>query len=108
MNLLESANRFPPCLCRYVARKDHGLSPLSHRELAKISGLSKSTVATLSLKDSWNGVAIDVVVKFSRACGVDLMRPAAMVAYLRDGKKHHLTKLDKQQRKFFLRLLKRG
>lgn len=108
MTLLEKADRFPPCLCRYVARKDHGLAPLSHRELAKLAGLSKSTVADLSVKTSWAGVSIDTAVKFSQACGVDLLRPSRAVAFLRSGKKHHLTRLDRQQKKFFLRLIRRG
>lgn len=104
MTLLEIADKFPPCLCRLLARKNHGHAPLSVRELAEKTGLSKSTIAELSLRRTWSGVSIDTVVKFSQACGVDLFRPRDTVAYLRRSKRAHLKNADAQQKKFFLRL----
>lgn len=104
MTLLEVANKFPPCVCRMLARKKNGHAPLSVREIAQKSGISKSIVATLSMKDSWEGVAIEDVVQFSLACGVDLMRPAETMKYIRRSKRVHLENADPSQKKFFLRL----
>jgi hypothetical protein len=104
MTLLEVANRFPPIACRYLARKDHGWTAMSHRDLASASGLSKTKVAELSLRKTWDGVPIDVVVRFSLACGVDLMRPKRTLAYLRRARRMHLQNATPAQKKFFLRL----
>lgn len=104
MTLLEIADKFPPCLCRFLARKAHGHQPLSVRELAQLSGLSKSTVAELSLKRSWTGVPIDTVVRFSRACGVNLVAPREARKYLRRARRVHIENANPQQKRFFLRL----
>lgn len=87
-----------------MARKRNGFAPLSVRELAQLSGLSKSTVSELSLKKTWDGVSIDVVVRFSEACGVDLMRPRDAREYLRHSKKVHIENATPKQKRFFLRL----
>jgi hypothetical protein len=104
MNLLQLADRFPPAVCRYLARKDHGHSPMSHRDIAKASGLPKTKVAELSLKKSWKGVPIDVVVRFSSACGVDLLRSKKTLSYIRRAKRVHLQNATPAQKKFFIRL----
>lgn len=102
--ILDIANKFPPCLCRYLARKNHGHKPLSVREIAQKSGLSKSTVAELAVKETWSGVSIDTVVRFSQACGVDLLRPRDTISYLRRARKVHIENADPIQKKFFLKL----
>lgn len=104
MTLLEIADKFPPCLCRFLARKKHGHQPLSVRDLAELSGLSKSTVAVLSLKRSWKGVPIDVVVRFTEACGVNLMRSAEVRKYIRRSRRVYLENASPQQKRFFLKL----
>lgn len=106
MNILQIADQFPPCLCRFIARKKNGHAPLSVRELAQKSGLSKSKVATMSLLESWKGIAIEDVLSFSQACGVDLMRPRDARAYLKSSAKVHIQNADPAQKKFFLRLFK--
>lgn len=107
MTLLQIAEKFPPSLCRFCARKKHGLVPMSHRDLAAVSGLCKSTVAKLSKKQSWKGVSIDVVVRFSAACGVDLRNPKRAVDFLKNGKKSHILKAGINQRKFFAEIFSR-
>lgn len=107
MNLLETANKFPPVLCRFCARKKHGTVPMSHRDIALASGLSKSKVATLSKKRSWNGVPIDMVVRFSAACGVHLHNPKRAVDFLRRRKKSHVLKAKPAQQKFFAEIFRR-
>jgi 3,4-dihydroxy-2-butanone 4-phosphate synthase len=108
MTLFEMAEQFPPAVCRYLARKRNGHTPMSHRDLAKIVGISKSQVAVLSLRKSWKGVPIDVVVKFSSACGVDLMRPSQALKYIRKAKRVHIENASPAQKKFFVRLFTRS
>lgn len=104
-SLLQKADRFPPCLCRFVARKNHGMDPMSHREIGRKARMSKDTVASLSLKTSWKGVPVDVIDRFSWACGVDIMNPKNAVRFLRKGKKRHLTVMTPQQRRFMARVI---
>jgi hypothetical protein len=104
MTLLEVANQFPPCACRFLARKKNGHLPMSHRDLAAASGLSKTKVAELSLRRSWEGVPIDVVEAFSKACGVDLLRPGRTWEYLRRYKRVHLQNATPAQKEFFKRM----
>jgi hypothetical protein len=107
MTIFEKAEAFPPAICRYLARKSNGHRPMSVRDIAIASGLSKSKVADLSLKTTWKGVSIDTVVAFSQACGVDLMRPHLVTEYLRKTKRIHLTRVSNvHQREFFQRLFK--
>lgn len=79
---------------------------MSVRELAEKSGLSKSRVAELSIKRSWKGIPIDTVEAFTRACGVNLMRPSETIWYLRKSKRVHLERATKAQREFFLKLFR--
>lgn len=102
--LFEIAERFPPRICRLLAHK-RGAAPLSHREIASLSGLSKSTVAALSTKSTWAGISIDTVVKFSRACGVNLAAPSKTLDYIRRRKQAHLKKAKGNQAKLVGRLL---
>ena len=110
MTLLEKANQFPPCVCRFLARKKCGQAPMSSREIAALAGLSKARVDSLSLLSSWKGIPIDTVAAFSKACGVDLLRPAAARKYLKRSKRIHLSNATAKQRQFFQKLLqiKRG
>jgi hypothetical protein len=104
MTLLEMVDRFPPILCRYLARRKNGHKPMSVRELSEASGISKSQVANLSLKPTWSGVPIDTVVRFSLACGVDLMRPRDARRYLKTARKAHLRNATPRQRQFFQKM----
>lgn len=102
MTMLEKFNAFPPCMCRLVAR--NGRRPMSHREIAKASGLSVDTVARLSLKMDWSGVKIDVAVKFSAGCNVNHMALERTMDYVRRRSMAHLKLAGKNQRKFHARI----
>ncbi len=104
--LLERLNRMPPCACRLLARDRRGRHGLTHRQLAERSGLARSTVAFLSFRTKWDGLSIDVIQKFSVACGVDLLAPAHAIYLLRTCKKPFLSKAPPAQRRFYLRLFK--
>lgn len=102
--MLEIADRFPPFVCRFVARKDHGTKPMSHTDLAKASGLSRAYISVLSRRRSWKGIPINVVDRFSKACGVDLLTPKHTIRFLRYAKKNHLAGATIAQRKFIASL----
>lgn len=104
VSLISLANRLPPFICRYVARKKHGHEPLSHTDISKASKLSRSYVAELSRRKNWNGIPIDVVERFSRGCGVNLMVPWKTLEFLRQSKKHHIEGATSAQRRFIFSL----
>lgn len=97
--LFKIADRFPPCLCRLVARK--GWTPMSTRDLAAKSGLSKSYVSNLSKRSTWKGIPIDVVDRFVAACGINLLSPKRTIEYLKSSKMIHLKRATATQRKLF-------
>lgn len=108
MNLLETAERIPPYLCRFLARKSNGQHPLTTREIAERSGLSKTKVAVLSLKKSWAGVSIDEVQSFSAGCGVNLMNTWAQKNFLKTCKKALLNNCNANQRRLYAKLIALG
>lgn len=81
-SLLAKVEKFPPFLCRILARKNRGRAGLSHLELSKLSGLSKSKVAELSFKTTWAGIPVDIVDRFSTACGVNHLQTKLQVDFL--------------------------
>jgi AraC-like DNA-binding protein len=105
LTLLEKLNRFPPALCRLVARvgKGRGCRPLTIDEIAAISGLSPCTVYRLSKAMTWAYETGLIISAFSAGCGVDLLNTRRHREYLTRRKRWHLSK----QPKYFSRLLKR-
>lgn len=101
--LLEKLNRFTPRLCRLVAR--HRARPMSYTEIAVRSGLSRATVIKLSHKASWDGVNITQIDKFTKACGVDLLRIGPQVAFLRRRKMDYLKRAPKHQQRLLMALM---
>lgn len=83
MTFLEKLNRVPPKLCRLAAHR--GRLPLSNQDLAIASGLSESTIAAISQLDVWDSVKLSTVDRFTRACGVDLLRLKELKRFLRAG-----------------------
>lgn len=104
MSLLAKVDRFPPFICRLLARTRHGYHGLSHDEIALRSGLPKSTVADLSFKTSWGGVTVEVADKFSAACGVDFFRGKCQVQALLHRKKVYIYRGPAAQRAMYSRL----
>lgn len=109
--LLARANQIPPFICRFIARKREQIEgrrrlvPLSHSDIAERAKLPRSTVADLSVKESWEGVPVNVIDAFASACGVDIMRPGQHLRWLRLGRFGHLSQGNVQQRRFFQRLM---
>jgi hypothetical protein len=79
---------------------------LGCREIAKLSGISKSLVADLSLKTTWRNVSAGVIEKFTVACGVDLLRPWKTVAQLRHSKQYWITRAGPQQKAMLMKIYK--
>lgn len=103
--ILATANRLPPFICRLHARKKNGLKAMSHADIAKASGLSRSRVASLSSERRWDHIAIKTADAFARACGVDLTRPASVLRWFRAAGMAHVRGGNAQQRRFFHRLM---
>jgi hypothetical protein len=108
MNLFELAERFPPCVCRLLARKDRGTHPKSSKDIADESGLSKSFVAVLARRRTWKGIPVDVATRFALACGVNLADPGSTIEYIRTRKKVHLRRANPAQRRMFQRIMTRS
>ena len=103
--LLDRINKISPKLCRAVARQRHG-QPISHSELGLRCGLTKWDVIRLIKKDVWDDVPLRVIVRFSEACGVDLMRPGQIKYKLRR-MKSVINNLAPVQRQLYGKLLGR-
>lgn len=76
------------------------------REIAKASGLSTVTVVNVSTRGSWSGLPIDTIEKFSRGCGVDLLRPAPHIWFWRREKKVYLQNCTRVQQQTLIRLMR--
>lgn len=104
--LLNRINKLPPAACRLLARSRHGWHGLSHQELATKAGLARSTVAKISRRQTWNGLTIDTIERFSTACGVNLISPASAIRIIRSRKMPFLRKSPSAQRRFYISLFK--
>jgi len=105
MSLLDRINKISPKLCRAVARQRHG-QPISHEDLGKLCGMTKWDVIRLIKKDKWDDIPLGVIMRFSEACGVDLMRPSQIKYKLRR-MKSVINNLAPVQRQLYGRLLGR-
>lgn len=88
MTLLAKSDLLPPFACRLLAKRRDGKGwrGLSHREIEQLSGLPKSTVAELSFRSTWKGVAIETVDAFAAACGVSMLGGKEQRKLIRRGK----------------------
>lgn len=91
MNFLDKINQAPPIALRMIAA-DYG-KPLGPDEIAKRSGLSRSTVQRLSARKSWNGIDIDVCFKFAMGCGYELGNIKTIMRRLKQVQEHGLFSL---------------
>jgi hypothetical protein len=78
---------------------------MSHSDIAKASGLPKTTVSELSFRTDWSGIAIGVADRFARACGVNLMTPSKSIRRLRRLKMVHIVKAKGNQRRLYHQIL---
>lgn len=107
--LLPSLDQYPPKWCRLVARKNRGRDMMSTRDLARVSGLPRSTVDKITKLDSWKSVEAETIQRFSLACGVNLMDGNNLKRnreFFLKRRWVHLTRADQQQQAMFWRLLK--
>lgn len=68
-NYYHYARRYPPILCRLLARK--GGRAMKTSEISIKSGLSAWAIEGLADRTTWDGIALDVIESFTKACGVD-------------------------------------
>lgn len=106
--ITDYANRVPPFLCRLFARKRNGRVPSTCRDLAALSGLSKSWVSEISAMTSWDLVSIADADAFARACGVDFDNPHLVADHFRRSKRVFLFTSHPNQRALFMRLMRLG
>lgn len=111
VNLLKKLDMLPPYACRVLARHKQKRRALSTEELATKSGLSEGTIKFISRQRTWARIKVEVAVKFSEACGVDLLRQKRSREYLRvamglPGGLAHILKLPNRQ--YFMELMKGG
>lgn len=100
-DLLTVLNQLPPYQVRLLALD--GRRPLSTRELALKSGLSRATIKTLTRSESWYPFELSTIIKFTKACNIDLLhQKAAHKKLLRMMKAQHgPPHLNTPQRKFW-------
>ena len=69
----ERLRRYPPCLCRLLAKKPWG-PPLSSADIANGSGgpLTAAAVDDLARRTSWGDVPLGQMNAFLAGCGIDL------------------------------------
>jgi len=102
---LSDLNLLTPKMCRFLARKSHGLSPMTNDEIARRSGLALSTICKISTCERWDGMTLRVVAAFSEGCGVNLLAPGRQLRFWRKKKLAYLDRATPQQRRMFARLL---
>ena len=77
MTFYQATNRYPPILCRLLARRKNG-PPLTDKEIADRSGLTVFEVKTLSTLTRWDDVPVGTMWKFLVGCGTDFCKWADM------------------------------
>lgn len=77
MTYYQVSHRYPPILCRLLARKKNG-PPLTDQEIAARAKLSTLEVNLLSKLTNWEDVAFGVMKKFLAGCGIDFCNRADM------------------------------
>lgn len=103
--LTELLNVVSPKKCRFLARKDHGLKPMSHQDVATKAGMARSYVVKISHLDRWDDLPLKTIQAFSTACGVNLLAPGRQIAFTRRRKMAYIANGHASQRKMFARLL---
>lgn len=74
LRLDEKLKRFPPVVCRLLARKiikHNHVVALTDAEIAKSSGLSMADVVHISWSAAWDSIPVSKMLAFTKACGVD-------------------------------------
>jgi hypothetical protein len=79
--LLEKLDACPPFLCYYGAHMGRERRPTADRLIAD-SGLSARTFMRISQRLTWADVTVSQATQFAHACGVDLLNPQPLQAFI--------------------------
>jgi hypothetical protein len=71
-SLLATLDRLPPWQARILAMD--GRKPISTPALAAKAGLSRATIKSLARANTWVGYELSTILKFTAACGIDLLK----------------------------------
>lgn len=107
-NFWRRLDRFPPILCRLLARQPRG-RPLTTAEISAASGLTEVGVFTVSNQTDWKGIDIYTMRRFTEACGVDITSRSEMTrveSYLRKRPNWRYLRRDPQWHTYFQPLIK--
>lgn len=115
-SLLTMLDRFPPFLCRLIARnngKGGTRKPLDNSEIARRSGLTVEKVASISKLPSWETVPVGICDRFRKACGITPRNEFRQIEYLRRSRDParvlrplaHLDNLERRKRARLKKLL---
>ena len=80
-NVILQFDQIPPCLCRILARTGESITPIA--VIAKRAKMTQFMTREISRLPSWETVTVGDAVRFSEACGVDLLRPRPRLFYLK-------------------------
>lgn len=78
---------------------------MTNLEISHASGLGIRVVKRLSKLTRWDGVTVTVAESFSRACGIDLLRPSEAVDFLRRRKLIYMDQANISQKRMMDRIL---
>lgn len=101
---LDRFNRTPPIFCRLYAHSRE--KPLSHAEIARRAGMSKSTVSDLSRRLTWDKVPMRTALRFAEACGVNLLATWRVAQFMKSRKLVYLANAEGNARKMYDRMLR--
>lgn len=77
MNFWTLADRFPPILCRLLARHRAG-APLTVADIARVSGLSVQEVTLIARQTNWEYISLPYMARYLTGCGIDFCNPVQM------------------------------
>ena len=73
LTIRDKAERFPPIVCRLLARRrvrhDY-VEAMTDDEIARSSGLGMAAVKRLSWTHSWDEIPLAEMLAFTKACGI--------------------------------------
>lgn len=80
LTLSEKLTRFPPVLCRLLARHGSPVRALTTAELAARCQMSEPEVQFIAQQTTWDGLSVSQLRRFSKGCGCDFDSRAALRA----------------------------
>jgi len=84
ITLLDKLTALPPYKLRLLARHKWKRRPMTSQQIADRSGLTKMTVQRLSRCRSWNKITVETMLRFSAACGVEMLHQRRAMQYIKE------------------------